>query len=76
MHETKVELKIPELTLVQIAQLARYETVNTRSEHYNPKAKGSSPVRGSFFAEFILLLCNSGIDASMIYFKETSNEVY
>ena len=29
-------------------------------------------VRGSFFAEIILLQNNSGIDARMIYFRETS----
>ena len=42
------------------------------SEFYSPRAKGSSPVRGSFFAEFILFQYNSGIDARMIYFRETS----
>ena len=35
--QTKVELKIPQLTLSKIAQLARHETVNTRSEHYSPR---------------------------------------
>ena len=32
--QTKVELKIPQLTLAKIAQMGRYETVNTGSEHY------------------------------------------
>ena len=35
--------------------MARHETVKTRSEHYSPRVKGSIPVRGNFFAEFILL---------------------
>ena len=39
---------------------------------YSPRAEGSSVVRGSFFAEFILFQYNSGIDARMIYFRETS----
>ena len=36
--------------------------------------EGSSRVRGSFFTEFIWLQYNSGIDASKIYFRETSIE--
>ena len=44
----------------------------TEEVSYSPRAKGSSPVRGSFFAEFILFQYNSGIDARMIYFRETS----
>ena len=32
---TKVESKIPQLTLAKIAQLGRHGSVNTRSEHYN-----------------------------------------
>ena len=32
--QTKVELKIPQLTLAKIAQLGRHVAVNTRSEHY------------------------------------------
>ena len=36
----------------ELAQLARQETVNTRSEHYSHRVKGSIPVRG--FAEFNL----------------------
>ena len=36
-----MELKIPQLTLAKIAQLARHETVNTRSEHYSPRVEGS-----------------------------------
>ena len=43
----------------------------TRSEHYSPRVEGSSPVRASSFAEFIVLYY-SGIDATMIYFRETS----
>ena len=27
----------------------------TRSEHYSPRVEGLIPLRGSFFAEFILL---------------------
>ena len=50
-----MELKIPQLTLAKIAQLARHETVNTRREHYSPRVPGSIPVRGNFFVEFILL---------------------
>ena len=53
--QTKVELNIPLLALAKIVQLGRHETVNTRSEHYSPSVVGSIPVRGKFFAEFILL---------------------
>ena len=53
--QTKVELKIPQLTLAKIAQMGRHDIVNTRSEHYSPRVEGSIPVRGNFFAEFILL---------------------
>ena len=38
-----------------LAQLDRLEVVNTRREHYSPRVEGSIPVRGNFFAEFILL---------------------
>ena len=50
-----MNLKIPRLALAKIAQLGRYETVNTRSEHHSPRVEGSIPVGGNFFAEFILL---------------------
>ena len=53
--KTKVDLNIPQLTLAKIVHLSRHETVNMRSEHYSPKAEDSIPVRGNFFAEFILL---------------------
>ena len=45
----------PQLTLPKIAQMGMHETGTTRSEHYCPRVKGSIPVRGNFFAEFILL---------------------
>ena len=41
--------------LAKIAQMGRHETINTRNEHYSPRVEGSIPVRGNFFAEFILL---------------------
>ena len=31
------------------AQLARHETVNTRSEQYSPRVEGSFPVRKNLF---------------------------
>ena len=31
----------------------RHETVNTRSENYSPKVKGSIPIGGKLFAEFM-----------------------
>ena len=43
-------------------------TVNTRSEHYRPRVEGLIYVRGNFFAEYILLLYNSGRTARKIYF--------
>ena len=55
-----MELKIPQLILAKIAHMGTHETVNTRSEHYSPRVKGSTLVRGIFFAEFILLQYNSG----------------
>ena len=55
-----MKLKIPQLILDRIAQMVRHETVNTISEHYGTRVEGSVPVRGNFFAEFILLLYNSG----------------
>ena len=39
----------------ELAQFGKNETANTTSEHYYPRATGSIPVRGNFFAEFILL---------------------
>ena len=39
----------------ELAKLAGHETINTKSEHYSPMVKGSIPVRGNLFAEFILL---------------------
>ena len=50
-----MELKIPQLILAKIAQMARQDTVKTRSEHHSPRVEGSIPVRGNFLAEFILL---------------------
>ena len=54
MHK-KMQLTIPQLTLAKIAQMGKYETVNTRSEHYNHRVKASIPVRGNSYAEFIWL---------------------
>ena len=51
----KGSLKSQSFKQKELAQLARHKTVNTRSEHYSPKVKGSIPVRINFFAEFILL---------------------
>ena len=65
-----MELKIPQLTLAKIAQMGRHENVNTRSEHYSSRIKGSIPVRGNFFAEFIY----SGRSDRMIYLWKTSME--
>ena len=48
--QTKVELKIPQLTLWKIAQMGRHETVNTKIEVYSHRAEGSIPVRGNFCA--------------------------
>ena len=50
-----MELKIPQLIIAKIAQLGRHDTVNTRNEHNSYMVEGSIPVRGNFFAEFILL---------------------
>ena len=47
----------PQLTLAKKAQLARHETVNTRSEHYSPRVEGSIPVRGNFLLN---LFCSTG----------------
>ena len=44
--QTKVELKIPQLTL---AKIAWHETVNTRSEHYSPRGESSILARGNLF---------------------------
>ena len=54
-EQTKMELKITQLTLAKIAQMGRYDTQNTRSEHYSPRVEGSIPVGGNIFAEFTLL---------------------
>ena len=56
--QTKVELKIIQLTIANIAQMGRHETVNTRSENYSPGLEGSIPVRDNFFSDFILLKYN------------------
>ena len=53
--QTKVELKIPQLTLAKIAEMGRHETVSIRSEYYSPKIEGTIPVRGNFCTEIILL---------------------
>ena len=63
--QTKVELKIPQLTLAKIAQMGRHETVKT-SEHYSPRTtvlglRVQSLLEVTFFAEFI-----------MIYFRKNS----
>ena len=42
----------------ELAKLARHETANIRSEHYNPRVKGSIPVRNKFFAEFDTILAS------------------
>ena len=57
-----MELNIPQLTLSKIAQMGRHETVNTRSEHYSPRVKGSILVRDNIFAEFI---CSNTILAEL-----------
>ena len=54
--------------------MGRHETVNTRSEHHSPKVKDSIPVKGNFFAEFVLPLYNSGRTDRMMYLRNTSNE--
>ena len=67
--QTKVKLNIHQLILAKIAQLRRYEAVNTKSEHYSPTVTGSIPV------SFLLnLFCsnNSGIETRMVYFRENS----
>ena len=46
------------------------KAINTRSEHYSPGV--TIPVKGNFFAEFILLQYNSGRIARMIYFRKNS----
>ena len=38
----------------------------------SPRVKGSSPVRGKFFAEFIFLYYNSGRSDRMIYLRKNS----
>ena len=54
MIHKKIELKIPQLTLAEIAQMGRHGIVGTRGEHYSLGGKGSIPIGGNFFAEFIL----------------------
>ena len=56
-----------------MAQTGRYETVNTRSEHYYPRVEGSIPVQ--FLAEFILLEYNSGRTGRTIYLRKISNKL-
>ena len=60
--KTKVELKIPQLTLAQIAQMGRHETVNIRSEHYSPMVTGSILIRGNFLLK---LFCSNIILAEL-----------
>ena len=55
IRRANVYLVVCVLTRITLQQLTRYETVNPRSEHYSHRVKGSMPVRGNFFAEFILL---------------------
>ena len=57
-----MELNIPQLTLAKIAQLRRYDSVNTRSEHYSPRVLGSIPVGGKFLLK---LFCSNAILAVM-----------
>ena len=38
---------------IAVAQLARQETVNTRSEHYSNRVEGSIPVRGNLLPNLI-----------------------
>ena len=54
-HTILVELKMPQLTLVKIAQMGRHETVNTKSENYGPRVEGLIPVRDNFLLKIILL---------------------
>ena len=42
----------------KLTQLARHETVNTRSKHYSPKVEGSIPSRGNFLLN---LFCSDTI---------------
>ena len=56
--------------------MGRHETVNRRSEHYSTKVKGSITVRGNLFAEFILLLYNSGRTGRMISLRKTLNMLH
>ena len=54
-EETKVQLKIPQLTLAKIAQLGRHEAVNTRSALYGSRVKGSNPVRENLYRSNTIL---------------------
>ena len=65
-------IKVSVFQAMGSSTVARHER---RSEHYNSsRVKGSSPVRGSFFVEFILLSYNSGRSDRMIYLRKNSIE--
>ena len=52
---TKVELKIPQLTLAKITQIGGMKMYTQEVSTTVLRIKGSIPVRSNFFAEFILL---------------------
>ena len=54
--QTKVELNIPQLTIANIGKFGERLTKSFQSS----RVQGSIPVKGNFFAEFILLQYNSG----------------
>ena len=54
----KGSLKSQSFKQWELAQLAKHETVNTRSEHYSPRVMGSIPVRGIFLLN---LFCSNTI---------------
>ena len=55
LKSTDAKTKV-ELTLAQIAQMGRHETVNIRSEHYSPMVTGSILIRGNFLLK---LFCSN-----------------
>ena len=58
--QEKVELKIPQLTIANMAQLGRHQTIiNTRSEHYSPRVTGSIPVTGNLFTQIVHAIVHS-----------------
>ena len=62
--QTKVELKIPQLTLAKITQMGRHESVETRSEHYRQYL--GSRVQSMLATTFLLnLFCSNTILAEL-----------